>query len=134
MRISNGKRFVNPLDKESWMWFNYDEVANKLKEERMDWNKILNGGTEEIRALLLKHKDTIGKTYDGGGDDKGLDINLKLVMKPGKDEKISMKADISFTTERVTDNRKSTVSTTGDLFHDDGADPGADPADTGSED
>jgi hypothetical protein len=88
----------------------------------MDWEKVLNGGTEEIRKLLLKHRDTIGKTYDGGGEDKGLDINLKLVMKPGKDDKIALKAGISFTTERVTDNSKCTVTATGDLFAD-GAEP-----------
>ena len=82
----------------------------------MDWNKVVNGGTEEIRKLLIKHVDTIEKTYGGGGEDKGLDINLKLVMKPGKDDKISLKAGISFTTERVTDSSKCTVNSSGDLF------------------
>jgi hypothetical protein len=137
MRISNGKRFVNPLDKESWMWFNYEEVANKMKEERMDWKKILGKGSAGISTLLDKHADGIERTYNDAESSKGIDINLKLTIKPGKGEAKTVKFGISYAPERVKDGDEYTVNDNGediqiDAF--DGVDPDAASAQAGSGD
>ena len=82
----------------------------------MNTDKILKGGAEDLDKLLQKHSASIAKAYEEAEAGKGVDINLKLVVTPGKDNAVVVKTNISFTAERVTDGGKRTVTDQGDMF------------------
>ena len=92
-----------------------------------NWEKILNQSVSDLSALLSKHSEEIEKTYTEAEEGQGVDINLKLVFKPGKENAVTIKSAISFTAERITDSNKCTVTDQGELFvqpDGDGADGG----------
>lgn len=98
-----------------------------------NWEKILNQSVNDLSALLSKHSEEIEKTYTEAEEGQGVDINLKLVFKPGKENAVTIKSAISFTAERITDSNKCTVTDQGELFvqpdtEPDGENPNSDPA------
>jgi hypothetical protein len=82
----------------------------------MEYGKILEGGAQDLAGLLQKHSGSIAKAYEEAESGKGVDINLKLVITPGKENAVVVKSGISFTAERVTDGGKRTVTDQGELF------------------
>jgi len=93
----------------------------------MNWNKILDGASDDMQALLQEHSEQIEKTYNDADDSKGVDINLKLTIKPGKDNAVSVKSGISFAPERIKATKTRNVTEQGELFvasEDPGSQPG----------
>lgn len=81
-----------------------------------NWEKILGGGGEDLIALVQKHASGIAKTYNDADGEQGVDINLKLILKPGKDGAVAVKSKISFTADRIKDGTERTVTDQGELF------------------
>lgn len=81
-----------------------------------NWEKILSQSVSDLATLLSKHSEEIEKTYTEAEEGQGVDINLKLVFKPGKENAVTIKSAISFTAERITDSNKCTVTDQGELF------------------
>lgn len=81
-----------------------------------NWQKILAGSAEDLAGLLQKHAENIERTYNEAEEGQGVDINFKLVIKPGKENAVTLKSSISFTAERIKDSNKRTVTEQGDMF------------------
>jgi len=92
----------------------------------VNWEKILKQSVSDLSTLLSKHSGEIEKTYEDAEEGQGVDINLKLVFRPGKENAVTIKSAVSFTAERIKDSNKCTVTDQGELFvqpdDDDGAD------------
>lgn len=95
-----------------------------------NWEKILNQSVSDLSALLVKHSGEIEKTYDDAEEGQGVDINLKLVFRPGKENAVTIKSAVSFTAERIKDSNKCTVTDQGELFVQPEDGDGADGGDT----
>jgi hypothetical protein len=87
----------------------------------MDWNKILKGGTDDLASLIQNHSEGIAKVYDDGDGEHAVDINLKFKIVPVKSNKdaVKIKTGISFTTDRIKEDRERTVDSQGDMFTED---------------
>lgn len=94
-----------------------------------NWEKILKQSVSDLATLLSKHSGEIEKTYDDAEEGQGVDINLKLVFRPGKENAVTINSKVSFTAERIKDSNKCTVTDQGELFvQPDGENPDSAPA------
>lgn len=83
-----------------------------------NWNKILAGGIEDLSSLIQGHSEGIAKVYKDGDGEHAVDINLKFKIVPVKTNKdaVKIKTGISFTTDRIKEDRERTVDSQGDMF------------------
>jgi hypothetical protein len=84
----------------------------------MDYKKILTKGTDSIANLIQTHADSIAKLYEDGERKDAIDINLKFRIEAVKGNKdaVKVKTGISFTTDRIKEERVQTVDAQGDMF------------------